>query len=528
MNMLASQAVPSHSAVTIASTESPHELPREEVTAIASEPDPTIEENERLRLAATAGQIGLWEWDPNHDIHVLSDELHRIFGIPLSDPDHVRKWTARVFPEDWPRVQELMRLGSKAGQMEFEYRYIHPDVGLRWLFCKGCRFAGETQMFGIVQDITARKATEEASQRLAAIIESSDDAIAAKNLDGIVTSWNPAAEKMFGYTAREMIGRSITTIIPPELHQEEVEILSTIGRGERIEHFETIRVRKDGGRIEVSVTISPVRDQAGIIVGAAKIARDITQRKKAEQALLVSGRLAAVGRLAATVAHEINNPLEAITNLIYLARTSSAERRVRDFLETAEEELARVSLLTRQTLGFYRETSGGRLVRPSEIVGTLSSVFASRMRSKGIQFIQEIRDDSPINAVPAEMRQVLANLVSNSIDAIQGPGTIRIRVSSGRNWRNGLKPGIRITVADTGTGISAPIRSHIFEPFYTAKRDVGTGLGLWVCKSIVDNHKGTIAVRSEDAPGRSWTVFSVFFPFGANAPVDRNPLSGRG
>jgi PAS domain S-box-containing protein len=471
-----------------------------------------LENEERLRLAEEAGQVGSWEWDPVRKAQTLSAELGRIFGVDVSDPERAQKWAARVWPDDWPKVQQLMELGSKSGTMDFEYRYLHPTLGLRWLYCRGRRFHDETRMFGIVQDVTARKAAEDASQLLAAIVASSDDAIVSKDLNGVVTSWNPAAERMFGFTAKEMIGRPITTIIPPELRDDEIRILATIARGERIEHFETIRVHKSGERIEVSLTVSPVKDEAGRIVGGAKIARDITERKRTERTLLMTERLAAVGRLAATIAHEINNPLEAVTNLVYLAKIASSSSEVAGYLANAEEQLATVSHLTRQTLGFYRETAGARPVRIATIVDSIVSVFASRARNKGILLSRDIHDDPEICAVPGEIRQVLANLVSNSIDAIQGPGQIRIRVSRARRLTKEPDPGIRITVSDNGAGIPEQTLAHVFEPFFTTKRDVGTGLGLWVCKNIVDTHQGTIRGRSATTPGRSWTAFSVFLP----------------
>jgi PAS domain S-box-containing protein len=471
-----------------------------------------LENEERLRLAEEAGQIGSWEWDPARQSQTLSAELGRIFGVDVSDPDQAQKWSARVWPEDWPKVQQLMELGSRSGAMEFEYRYLHPVLGLRWLYCKGRRFHDEPRIFGIVQDVTARKAAEVALQRLVAIVESSDDAIVSKDLGGIVTSWNPAAEKMFGFTAGEMIGRPITTIIPPELRDDETRILATIARGERIEHFETVRVHKNGDRIEVSLTVSPIKDEAGRIVGAAKIARDITERRKTERTLLMTERLASVGRLAATVAHEINNPLEAITNLVYLARTAKSPGEVAGFLSDVEEQLACVSHLTRQTLGFYRETSGARRVRPAEIVDSIVAVFTSKAKNKGIRLNPEIKDDLEIYAIPGELRQVLANLISNSIDAIQGPGDIRIRVSRTRSSAKKPVCGIRITVADTGSGIPRETLKRVFEPFFTTKRDVGTGLGLWVCKNIVETHHGSIHGRSATTPGKSWTAFSIFLP----------------
>jgi PAS domain S-box-containing protein len=350
------------------------------------------------------------------------------------------------------------------------------------------------------------------SQRMAAIVESSDDAIISKDLQGTVTSWNPGAEKMFGYTAEEIIGKPITTIIPPELHDDERRILATIARGERIRHFETVRITKSGQRIEVSLTVSPVKGEDGRITGAAKIARDITEKKKTERALRVTERLASVGRLAATVAHEINNPLEALTNLVYLARRSADRKDVRRYLAGAEEELDRISHLTKQTLGFYRETRGASAMQVGSVVNSLISVFASRARNKAIEISLEIEQDPEIYAVPGEVRQLVANLLSNSMDAVGGGGRVRIRVSARREWKVERRAGVRLTVADSGPGIPAAIRQELFEPFFTTKKEVGTGLGLWVCQSIVEKHQGSIRVKSSTRPGGSWTAFSVFLP----------------
>jgi PAS domain S-box-containing protein len=247
----------------------------------------TEENAERLRVAYSAGQIGAWEWDPVKNTRSLSDELHRMFGIDKSDSDSAQTWASRVHPDDLQGVLENMAEAHRVGEMDFEYRYYPREGELRWFHCKGRRFSGETRLFGIVQDVTERKHATEAHRRLAAIVESSDDAIVSKDLNSIVKSWNRQAEHLFGYKKEEMIGRSILTIIPPELHSDEEMILSKIKSGEKIDHFETVRVAKSGERIDVSLSISPVRDEHGKIVGAAKIARDIRQRKRAEQALRV-------------------------------------------------------------------------------------------------------------------------------------------------------------------------------------------------------------------------------------------------
>jgi PAS domain S-box-containing protein len=351
-----------------------------------------------------------------------------------------------------------------------------------------------------------------ASQRLAAIVESADDAIIGKDLNGIVTSWNSAAERIFGYRAEDMIGRSINAIIPLELQADEQRILDTIARGERIVHFETVRLTKSGERIDVSLTISPTKDQSGRIAGAAKIARDITQRKRTERALRTSERLASVGRLAATIAHEINNPLEAVTNLVYLAKSRAVRKDVRDFLAAAEEELARIAHLTKQTLAFYRETKEAAPIRIGPMLDPLISVFAARARNKSVNIHKEIMGDPEIYAVASEIRQLITNLLSNSIDAVAKGDQICVRVSPAREWSGNRRSGVRITVADSGSGILPAVRTEIFEPFFTTKREVGTGLGLWVCKGIVERHGGSIRVRSSTAPGNSWTMFSVFLP----------------
>jgi PAS domain S-box-containing protein len=466
---------------------------------------------ERLRMAQIAAQIGTWEWDPIQNTSTLSPQLHKMFGTDASDPEQSSKWAARVHPDDWSRVQKLLVAGRDSGTMDFEYRYLHPEAGLRWFYCKGRRLRQDSRMLGVILDITARKQAEEARYRLAAIVESSDDAIVSKNLNGIVSSWNKSAERLFGYKAEEIIGRPITLIIPPELHQDEEMILSKIRRGEKIDHFQTVRLTRSGQRIDVSLTISPIRDEHGNVIGAAKIARDITQQKKAEQTLRITERLASVGRLAATVAHEINNPLEAVINFIYLAKSKPVPDDVRAYLTGAEEELKRVAHLTKQTLGFYRDSKGVGPVRVGTLLNPLLSVFAARIRNKQIIVRTQLQDSAEIVAVPGEIRQLLANLLNNSIDAVgmNGHITLRVRTVSDLNARSRC---LCITVADSGCGIAPEDRPRLFEPFFTTKKDVGTGLGLWICKNIVEKHGGRIRLRSSAAAGKSGTVFCVLLP----------------
>ncbi len=474
---------------------------------------------ERLRLAQQAAAIGAFEWDMQTNVNRWTPELEAMYGLPPGGFAGTQEaWERLIHPDDRASALKQVEIGLRTGApIQAEWRVVWPDGSVHWISGRWQVFkdkAGKpARMAGINIDITSRKAAEEAQRRLAAIVESSDDAIASKDLNGVVTSWNKSAERLFGYKAEEMIGKPITIIIPPELQGDEEMILSKIRRGEKIDHFETVRLNKSGERIEISVTISPVKDGQGNVIGAAKIVRNITENKKIEHALRTAEKLAAAGRLAATVAHEINNPLEAVTNLIYLARQSAGSGVVQEYLASAEEELERVSHLTRQTLGFYRDTRGTTSTSVGSLVTPLLSVFSSRARNKAIEIHPEIKEHPEIVAVPGEIRQLLANLLSNSIDAVDGQGgMIRIRVCGAKDFRHEGRTGVRLTVADSGSGIPPAIRSKLFEPFFTTKMEVGTGLGLWVCQSIVEKHGGRISVKSRMTGNRRGTTFSVFLP----------------
>lgn len=390
----------------------------------------------------------------------------------------------------------------------------------------------------VTRNAPGHNVADEAQRLLAAIVESSDDAIASKDLNGIVTSWNRAAERLFGYKAEEIVGQSILRIIPPELHQDEPMILGKLRRGEKIDHFETVRVSKDGRRIEVSLTISPVRDERGNVIGAAKIIRDITESKKIEHALRVTEKLAAAGRLAATVAHEINNPLEAITNLVYLAKRDLPNTaKVASYLELASRELDRVAHIARQTLGFYRDASSPVRVSVTHVLDELLWLYEKRFEARNILVIKQYDSDSEITALGGEVRQAFSNVISNAVDAMPAGGSLLIRVSKSHQWKASRLAGVRVTILDTGSGIAPEHRKNIFQPFFTTKEDVGTGLGLWITRNIVEKHGGSIHMKSRTGEKEHGTAFSIFLPFEpvvrglgrgslADALIDAIPTAG--
>src|SRR5437764_4681323 len=355
----------------------------------------------------------------------------------------------------------------------------------------------------------AEKDADERRAQLAAVVESSEDAIFNKSLDGTILTWNRAAQEMYGYRPEEIIGKNVALLAPPEKSNEIAGILERLGRGERIAPFETERVTKDGRRIHVSLSISPVLDEQGKISEAATIERDITNRLKTEAALRRAEKLATARELGATIAHEMNNPLAAVTNLAYLiGKNTSLDEKARKQLALLDQEVARMAHMTRRTLGFYRDTSSPVPADMGQIMDEVLGIYARRIESKAIRVQKEYQRHSKMAVFPGEIRKVFSNLIANAIDAIRGQGTITIRVRNSRSWKYFALPGVRITVADSGTGFALTDRRKIFEPFYTTKKETGTGLGLWLSKDIVQKHGGSIAVRSKN----TGKVFSVFIP----------------
>jgi len=283
------------------------------------------------------------------------------------------------------------------------------------------------------------------------------------------------------------------------------------GKGEYETEYRT--TFPDGSVHWIGARGRAIFDKAGRPERMIGIAMDITSNKLAEDALRRSEKLAAAGRLAATIAHEINNPLEAVTNLLYILRVNDKwDDNARSYLAQAEHELARIAHVARQTLGFYRDTTSPHLMDLPKIVDEVLSLYLPRIQAKNIRLSREYDKTLQITGLPGEIRQVVSNLVANAIDALPAEGALRIRVHHARELANSQRPGGKIVIADTGSGISPAHRKKLFEPFYTTKQDVGTGLGLWVSREIVQKHGGNITLRSSVAPGNSGTVFSIFLP----------------
>jgi two-component system CheB/CheR fusion protein len=356
----------------------------------------------------------------------------------------------------------------------------------------------------------AEMRVSEMSQRMAAIVESSEDAIFSSNTAGIISSWNRGAETLYGYSAEEAVGRHVSILAPRERMHEISINLDRLNRGDSVPAFQTERVRRDGTRVHVLISISPMRGRAGEIVGNSAIIRDITAQKRAEDALRRNEKLATAGRLAATIAHEINNPLEAVGNLLYLARHDATQSN--DYLIRAERELQRVASLAQQTLGFVRDTTSVSPLNVSETLDQVVRLYAPKLHSRRIETEVRFDNQARIEGFQGELRQLFSNLIINAMDAMPAGGTLSLRVSRTHEWKDGKRPGVRVLVADTGVGIGQDDLNRIFEPFFTTGKDSGTGLGLWLAHGIVQKHGGSIRVRSRTGGGQSGTAFSVFFP----------------
>jgi PAS domain S-box-containing protein len=368
---------------------------------------------------------------------------------------------------------------------------------------------------------------------LAAIVESSDDAIISKNTQGIITSWNQAAERIFGYTAQEAIGRHVTLISMPGREWEMSRILGRILSNHRVSHYETVRRHKDGHPVLVSLTVSPILNDDGVIIGASKIVRDITVRKKAEQALLQTEKLAMLGRLSASIAHEINNPLEAVTNLLFLLRNYPLPAEGYEYLQMAETELARISNIVTQTLTFHRQNSTPSPADITTILDSALSFLRHRILNRNITVSRRYRPTHPIPCLDGEIRQVALNLIANALDAIQLHQTqieehapyssqtgarIIVACRSATDCRT-QKSGVRVTIADNGSGIPPDVLPRIYEAFFTTRGNSGNGLGLWITSEIIHRHNGHIRVRSSQSPTRHGTVFSFFLPASVKNPA---------
>lgn len=465
------------------------------------------------------GRIGIWEWDFATRQATWSPLLRRMHGLPGDSPITARRILATVHPEDRSRVEDLLRGNGLMGDdFEMGYRVPRPEGRLLHMQARGQaqrdRLGRLRRLVGTAQDVTAQRQQDEIRERsfLASIVESSADAILTKDLDGTITSWNKAAETLFGYTADEIIGRPVTTLFPPERVAEERIILGRLLRGERVEHFETERMRKDGRRIGVAVTVSPLRDRDGRIVGASNMARDVTrqrqQRQRERQAVDAEiRRLEEMQRFRArflnVAAHELKTPLTPIRLQLQLLamQLTDQPQKVQRSLAILTRSVERLRNLMDDVLDAARVQAMQLKLRrgPTDLAAIVleaMETYSEVANRVNVQMQLDLPGNVELEGDHARLLQVVNNLLSNAIKYTPPGGHVEVSLRT-------REAHAELTVADTGRGLSAQQREQLFRPFSQVHPDLeatskGSGLGLFIVKAIVEQHGGAITI---DSPG---------------------------
>jgi len=363
----------------------------------------------------------------------------------------------------------------------------------------------------------ARHDVHERQQWLQTTLRSIGDAVIACDAEGKIAFINEVAEKLTGWNEFEAAGLPVSNVFvvlneatrtPVDSPADTARI---VGVPSRLPAG-ILLVRKDGSEIAIDDSAAPIRGPDGEIMGAVLVFRDVTEKRKTDQALVRAERLASAGRLSAAIAHEVNNPLEGLINLLYIARRVDNFEDARSLMEKAEFEVGRVSHITRQALGFYKDTTALSQYSLTEVIKHMIGFYQSRAQTGQISLECRVAGDLVLTGSAGEVQQVLSNLLANSLDATPANGRIRITAFATRGVDRAVGDGVRIFVADTGAGISRDSIAHLFDAFYTTKEKTGTGLGLWVTKQLTEKHGGSLRVRSCAEGKKTGTVFSIVLP----------------
>ena len=500
-----------------------------EITA-AFQQQLTDAETQRDSLRTTLESIGdgVIVCEPDGSIRMLNPAAEALTG--WTQKEAVRTPFAKVFRivheetrvtvespvEKVLRTRDAVALANHTALIRKDESEIPiDDSGAPILDAKG-ELSGVVLVFRSVQERRrAMHILRESRERLNSIYNTSLEYIGILDPEGLLLDCNRASLAFAGNSRDEVIGQPFWngpwfrhTKGMTEQIRSVVERAAT-GHATRTELSLT---QPSGNVIVFDFSLTPVFDADGTVLYMVPEARDISDLKRAESALIRSEKLAAVGRLAASIAHEINNPLEAVTNLLYLARHSQSAESVQSFVEAAESELRRVAIITNQTLRFHKQSTNPEQIYPSDLIETVLGVHERRLKTGNITAELRQYPSEPIVCFAGDVRQVLNNLISNSIEAMNGSGgRLLVRTHLSHNWETQQR-GFVFTVADTGSGIPADKIRHIFEPFFTTKGNSGNGLGLWISKEIASRQRGSLRVRSTTREDASGTVFRFFLP----------------
>ena len=409
-------------------------------------------------------------------------------------------------------IQQAIQSKSSIGGTELEIRrrdghLVHTVTSASPLFDD---FGNVRGAVAAHFDVTSRRAMEDTLRERAELMDLASEAIMVRDAQGLVRYWNAGAELLYGWRRDEIVGRHMHNTLQTTFPVSTAEIHDTLARTGRWEG-NLIQHTKNGMEITVSCrkALKNEKNGSGTIL---EINHDITGELRIQEVLQKTEKLAAMGRVAGMIAHEINNPLEAITNAIFLLRShASLDDEARDYARMANDELRRVAHITRQTLSFYRESQQAVSVDIAEILEDVLAIHRPSAEKSGITLQMKTRSHNAILGLPGELRQVFLNLVVNAIQAMPRGGCLRVYVHESVE-RTGQRKGVRISICDTGTGIRREDGEKVFEPFFTTKSMKGTGLGLWISRGIVHKYEGTIRFRTLRRGSSNATCFSVFLP----------------
>ncbi|MBA2687993.1 MAG: PAS domain S-box protein [Gemmatimonadaceae bacterium] len=513
-----------------------------------------VQENESLILAHTRAleQVRLRELryralieNVSDPIVIIDQNMRTLYSSPATgrvtgySPGEIKgRELSTVHPDDVPRAQAIMKtvLESPGISIRSEMRTRHRDG--RWLNLEtvATNLLDNPAVHGIVvnlRDVTEEKSSTESIARLAAIVESSDDAVIGTDLEGRILAWNPGAERMYGYTQSEMLGKYHQILAAPEDSIDMRAIVRDATTTGVTAHFESTRMRKDGRRVLVSVSVSPIRDKDGKIIGASGISRDVTEHRRLEDEFRQAQKMEAIGRLAGGIAHDFNNILTAISANAEMAMEDLApDHPVREDLVEIRRAGARAAALTRQLLAFSRkQVLQPQTINLNTIVSSVEQMLC-RVIGEDVTLAPDLAPNLAfVRADPTQLEQVLMNLAVNARDAMPRGGrlsiaTRNIDVDSLLTLPDDMPAGsyVLLEVSDTGVGMDAKTRTRIFEPFFTTKEPgKGTGLGLSTVYGIVRQSGGFITLDSELNAG---TSFKLYFPRAEDTERTHGPSSG--
>ncbi|GGA74358.1 hypothetical protein GCM10011507_27200 [Edaphobacter acidisoli] len=488
-------------------------------------------QQELLSVVQQAARVATWDIDCATGKVTFGDGSYPVFGHPLESLPHFGAFKKIVVPEYLPVIAACTKAAIETGEVivqEFQVRAA--DGSILWLESRGqavMKNGFPISLRGITLDIHERKKSEEAlrqrqaeTERQRAELETiyQTAPIGLSLFDPVEFRYlrvNDRQAETIGLPREQILGRPITEIAPID---GLIDLFRQAVGGHPVKNhlLEGELATRPGERRFWNVSYSPVANSDGTVAALAAAVLEITNQKKAEAALVQSEKLAAVGRLASSISHEINNPLEAITNLLYLTSLDPGlPQHLQEYVHAAQSELSRVCQIATQTLRFHRQAVRATRVTAAELVDAVLKLYAGRLANSAITVDAKYASDTPILCFENDIRQVLNNLIANAIDAMRQGGRLVIRAHNAKHSRAGHtagRDGIRITIADTGTGMSPAVRARIFEPFYTTKDLNGTGLGLWISEDIVKRHQGHLTFRTTEHPVHHGTVFSLFLP----------------